>query len=92
METFIDDRTLPLKPGCNQGTSEGKSSWKEAYNFLMKQIPLHPLKLHRGMCQAAEDHALDMAKNGFFEHDSSDGTSFSTRIERRCGKAYGMSG
>jgi uncharacterized protein YkwD len=73
-------------------TREGKSAWVEAYNFLIKQKPLQPLKLHKGLCQAAEDHALDMAKTGIFAHNSSDGTDFSTRIERRCGKSYGMSG
>lgn len=80
MNTFIDERTLPLKPGCNQSTNEGKSSWREAYNFLLNQKPLQPLKLHKGLCQAAEDHAIDMAKTGLFQHDSSDGKSFSARI------------
>ena len=41
---------------------------------------------------AAEDHAIDMAKTGIFGHNSSDGRSFTARIEKRCGKAYGSSG
>ena len=33
-----------------------------------------------------------MAKTNIFGHNSSDGTSFSKRIERRCGASYGSSG
>ena len=33
-----------------------------------------------------------MAKTGIFGHNSSDGRSFSARIDKRCGKAYGSSG
>lgn len=33
-----------------------------------------------------------MAKTNIFGHNSSDGTSFSARITKRCGQAYGSSG
>src|SRR5687768_15802389 len=35
-----------------------------------------------GLFTAARIHAEDMAENSFFSHDSSDGTSFTTRVSR----------
>lgn len=83
---------MPLKPGCNRSTFEGKAAWREAIDFLMKQKPIHPLKLNQGLCLACQDHTADMIKTGVTSHNSSDGSSFSDRIHRRCGKAYGSSG
>lgn len=40
IDQFIDNSTLPLYPGCNYSTNEGKKAWTEAYNFLLKQKPL----------------------------------------------------
>lgn len=51
--------------------------------------PLPPLQLNEGLNLAAMDHAIDMKVNDFFDHDSSNGMSFSERIERRCGQSYG---
>jgi uncharacterized protein YkwD len=48
--------------------------------------------LNEGLNLAADDHALDMATHNIFGHNSSNGQSFSNRIEKRCGKAYGSSG
>ena len=92
LETFMDDKTLPLKPGCNRSTFEGKAAWREAIDFLVKQKPIHPLKLNKGLCLAAQDHTADMIKTGVSGHDSSDGSSCRQRIDKRCGKSYGMSG
>lgn len=58
----------------------------------MKQKPLPAMELHKGLTLAAEDHAIDMANTGIFGHNSSNGASFSARIEKRCGKSYGSSG
>lgn len=41
-----------------------------------------PLLLDSGLVEAARFHADDMAKNGFFAHDSFDGTTFQNRITR----------
>lgn len=41
-----------------------------------------PLSDHPGLTSAAGFHAEDMAANGFFSHDSSDGTSFPARVSR----------
>jgi len=92
IDQFINNSTLPLYPGCNYSTNEGKSAWTEAYNFLLKQKPLPAYELNEGLCLAAEDHAIDMAKTGIFGHNSSNGASFSDRITKRCGQAYGSSG
>lgn len=83
---------MPLYPGCNYSTNEGQGAWKEAYSFLMSQKPLPPFALNAGLTLAAEDHAIDMAQTGIFGHNSSNGMSFSDRIAKRCGQAYGSSG
>ncbi len=43
----------------------------------MKQKPLHPLELNEGLNLSAMDHGMDMKKNKFFDHSSSNGMSFS---------------
>jgi uncharacterized protein YkwD len=83
---------MPLRPGCNYSTNEGKGAWTEAIAFLEKQAPLPAFKIHKGLSLAAEDHALDMEKTGIFGHNSSNGMSFSDRINRRCAQGYGSSG
>jgi len=49
-------------------------------------------QLNEGLTLAAQDHAIDMAQHNFFGHNSSNGASFTNRIEKRCAKAYGSSG
>ena len=71
---------MPLKPGCNYATNEGKGAWTEAYSFLLKQQPMPAFELSKGLTLAAEDHAIDMAATGIFGHNSSNGMSFSDRI------------
>ncbi len=89
MDSFIDEESLPLKPNCNYSTNEGKSVWREAYDCMKNQKPLPPYELNEGLNLAAMDHALDMKNNTFFGHTSSNGMSFSQRIQRRCGVVYG---
>jgi uncharacterized protein YkwD len=55
----------------------------------MNQKPLHPLELNEGLNLSAMDHAMDMKTNKFFDHNSSNGMSFGSRISRRCGESYG---
>ncbi len=43
---FINNNTLPLTQGCNYSTNEGKSAWKEAYEFLTKHQPMAPYTLN----------------------------------------------
>lgn len=72
--------SLPLYPGCTYSTNEGKKVWKETYEFLQKHKPLPALQLNEGLNLSAMDHAIDMQKNNFFGHQSSNGMSFSERI------------
>jgi len=92
LDSFINESQLPLKPHCNYSTNEGKKAWKEAYEYLTSHKPMDPFILNEGLTLAADDHVIDMAKNNFFGHNSSNGQTFSKRIEKRCGKAYGSSG
>jgi uncharacterized protein YkwD len=48
--------------------------------------------LNQALTLAAEDHAIDMAKNNFFGHNGSNGSTLTSRIEFRCGKSYGSWG
>jgi uncharacterized protein YkwD len=43
---------------------------------------LRPLRLSPGLTAAARRHSRDMAVQGYFEHDSRNGTPFWKRIER----------
>lgn len=39
-----------------------------------------PLRWNQALNRAAREHSVDMGRNGCFQHDSCDGTSWSTRI------------
>jgi uncharacterized protein YkwD len=43
---------------------------------------LRPLRLGAGLDAAAAQHSRSMLERGYFEHSSSDGTSFDSRIRR----------
>jgi uncharacterized protein YkwD len=43
---------------------------------------LRPLRYSRGLHRAAALHSAEMARLGYFDHDSADGTSFARRIRR----------
>lgn len=66
-------------------TREGKKAWQETIAFLKKQAPLPAFTLHLGLCLSAMDHAIDLVEHDLFGHTSSNGDSFTKRIERRCG-------
>lgn len=44
---------MPLFPGCNYSTNEGKKAWTEAYNFLIHQKSLPKYELNDGLTLAA---------------------------------------
>jgi uncharacterized protein YkwD len=56
---------------------------------LLKQTPVPPLFKHNGLCKAAKDHQIDVCKNGRFDHEGSDGSSFCSRILNYCKKGPG---
>jgi uncharacterized protein YkwD len=53
-----------------------------AINAERQQRGLRPLRPSRDLARAADAHARAMGTNGFFAHESRDGTSASTRIRR----------
>jgi uncharacterized protein YkwD len=53
-----------------------------AINAERKERGRKPLRLSRDLARAAEAHARAMATDGFFAHESRDGTSASDRIRR----------
>jgi uncharacterized protein YkwD len=57
-------------------------------NAVRVQHGLAPLRQNHELDAAAEQHSREMAVDGYFDHSSSDGTSFSTRIAHW----YGLQG
>jgi uncharacterized protein YkwD len=49
-------------------------------NFIRVQHDLAPLRLNAELGEAAEEHSQEMAADGYFQHDSSDGSVFWKRI------------
>jgi uncharacterized protein YkwD len=53
-----------------------------AINAERRRHGLRPLRMSTQLARAADAHARAMGAGGFFAHESSDGTSASTRIRR----------
>jgi uncharacterized protein YkwD len=51
-------------------------------NVIRRGRGLRPLRWNRRLAAAADSHSRDMARKGYFEHDSANGTAFWRRIER----------
>jgi uncharacterized protein YkwD len=58
-----------------------------AVNQVRAQHGLVPLKLSRSLSTAALQHAGEMARDGYFSHDSKDGSAFWKRVQRYYGSA-----
>jgi uncharacterized protein YkwD len=54
----------------------------DAANALRRQASAAPLVASDTLKKAAAAHACDMARNGFFDHRGSDGSTMMTRIRR----------
>jgi hypothetical protein len=89
IDSFVNERHMPLTEGVLYETNEGKVAWIEAKTFLQNQRPLHPFVKHPGLCKAASDHRTDLCENGIFGHRGSDGSTFSSRIVKYCKKGPG---
>ena len=73
------------RPGENPiQTSEGKTAYQEAIEFLKRQKPVPELKLDANLSKASQDHVNDIGPKGVASHDSHDGKNVSDRIERYC--------
>lgn len=51
-------------------------------NLIRRGRGLRPLRSNGRLAAAADFHSKDMARKGYFEHDSANGTAFWRRIER----------
>jgi uncharacterized protein YkwD len=51
-------------------------------NLVRRGRGLRALRWNRRLARAADYHSQDMARKGYFEHDSANGTAFWRRIER----------
>ena len=49
-------------------------------NAIRTRYGLVPLRANRRLASAAAQHSREMAADGYFAHDSADGTSFFTRV------------
>jgi uncharacterized protein YkwD len=54
----------------------------EGINAARAQQGMGPVRAHRGLSRAADVHSRDMLRADFFDHPSSDGTSFEQRVRR----------
>lgn len=83
LERFSEnDMEYELSPGLWMRTQEGVKAVKECISVLKKTKPLPILHPDEILIKAAHAHTQDMARSGTFSHNSSDGTSFSDRIQQ----------
>lgn len=68
--------------GVNFNTFEGMAAVDEAIEFLKKTSALSPLKLSKGLSNAAALHLEDMAKSGIFSAQGSDMSSPNDRANK----------
>jgi uncharacterized protein YkwD len=57
-------------------------------NVMRARRGLRPLAVHPSLDKAAASHSLDMARKGYFAHESSNGNPFTMRVRR----FYGTTG
>jgi uncharacterized protein YkwD len=85
----LSGRALPTRTAAPQNRSRTKSATavlEEAVIDRINQIRrgrgLRPLRHNGRLAAAAHFHSRDMARKGYFEHESASGTAFWRRIER----------
>lgn len=76
-ETLVSVQTNEVAMG-----EQGRDAVFEAIATLKTQAPLPPLKLSRGLTQAARDHCYDIGPQGGASHVGSDGSTMTDRIEK----------
>jgi uncharacterized protein YkwD len=76
-------------PAAFSAPSAGSSSVAALESGVLRQLNavrtdhgLVPLRVNTRLAAAAEQHSREMADDGYFDHNSFDGTSFSARIAR----------
>lgn len=74
---------------CTLLTQEGRPAVEEAIRFLRNQSPVGPVDTSSAVARAAKAHARDQA-HGAVGHTSSDGSSFSERLDSFGVKSAGV--
>lgn len=84
----LTGRALPTRaaPQTRRRTKSATAVLEEAVivrvNRIRRGRGLRPLRHNGRLAAAANFHSKDMARKGYFEHDSASGTAFWRRIER----------
>jgi uncharacterized protein YkwD len=78
---------LAAGPGASGATASPRATRAEraivtVVNQMRVQRGLPPLRLSRRLNRAADAHTHEMLRNDYFDHVSSDGSSFARRIHR----------
>jgi uncharacterized protein YkwD len=81
--------TVPTRLSTPQNSNRTKSAMAvleqgviAGINQIRRGRGLRPLRNNARLAAAADFHSRDMARKGYFEHDSANGTAFWRRIER----------
>jgi len=84
----LAERELHMYTNMVRVEPEAFEDWYNAYGCSFdgfepgEQTPQAPVYFSRPLNEAARFHSQDMRDNSWFDHDSSDGTSFGTRVAR----------
>jgi uncharacterized protein YkwD len=74
--------TAPNVRRARSATAVLEDAVLDRINQIRRGRGLRPLRYNGRLAAAAAYHSKDMARRGYFEHDSADGTAFWRRIER----------
>ena len=85
--TATSAATKPLEPLKAQAASAGRqrtveTQLVEAINTMRRSRGLKPFTVSAKLAAAAAQHTREMGAEGYFEHESSDGSAFWKRVER----------
>jgi uncharacterized protein YkwD len=85
----LGQRAAPARTNAPQNRNRTKSATAVLETAVIGRINairrgrgLRPLRHNSRLAAAADFHSRDMARRGYFEHDSANGTAFWRRIER----------
>jgi uncharacterized protein YkwD len=81
---FVDG-AAPVRHTAKAGASALESEVLADVNRVRAQHGLGPVRVSSRLAAAAAQHSRDMARRGYFSHDSADGSAFWKRLERYYG-------
>jgi uncharacterized protein YkwD len=86
-DAFVD-RAAPVRHTAQAGASALETAVLGDVNRVRAQHGLGPLRVSARLVAAASQHSREMARRGYFSHDSADGSAFWKRLERFYGSAH----